>query len=145
MSTNTPPFQRTWSGVVKGQPPTTPSGCPLLQLYKDYVARGTWARLCLQTKGCEEELSISYRVGASTSRTATKAAQKQGAKKSLGGKKKRACSESSAAGGAAAVIVATGAASQPGAVARTAAGRRGRNSSWDRSSSCSRSSSFRKE
>jgi hypothetical protein len=61
--------------------------------------------LCFETKGGEEELSFSCRVGASTSRTATEAAKKQGAKRpankrrrerarrreSLGGKKKMAC------------------------------------------------------
>jgi hypothetical protein len=43
--------------------------------------RGTWARLCFETNGGEEELSISCRVGASTSGTATKAAKMQGAKR----------------------------------------------------------------
>jgi hypothetical protein len=33
--------------------------------------------LCFETKGGEEELSISCRIGASTSRTATEAAKKQ--------------------------------------------------------------------
>jgi hypothetical protein len=51
MSTATPTFQRTWAGVVKGQPPPSVTRAPLpplaaclLQLHKDCVERGTWAR-----------------------------------------------------------------------------------------------------
>jgi hypothetical protein len=139
MSTANPPFQRTWAGVVKGQaiPSVTPAPLPplaarLLQLYKDCVARGTWARLCFETNGGDEELSISCRVGASTSTTASKAAKKQGAKRPANERRRerarrrrKAWEErrsgpavrSSAAAGAATVIAATGAASQPGAVA----------------------------
>jgi hypothetical protein len=91
MSTTTPPTHPTWAGVFKGQPPpsvppspSTPPAARLLQLYKDCVARGTWARLYFETKGGEEELSFSRRVGASTSRSAAEAAKKQGAKRPAG-------------------------------------------------------------
>ena len=53
----------TWTGVGKGQPPpavspgpSPPPSAHLLQLYKDYMARGTRARLIFETKGEEEEL-----------------------------------------------------------------------------------------
>ena len=138
MSTTTPPTHPTWAGVVKGQPPpsvppspSTPPAARLLQLYKDCVARGTWARLCFETKGGEEELSFSCRVGASTSRTATKAAKKQGAKRPANERRRERArrrrkaweerrrwpASGSAAGGAPAVYAATGEASQPVKVA----------------------------
>ncbi len=69
----------TWAGVVKGHPPppvspgpSPPPSAHLLQLYKDCVARGIWARLIFETKGGEEELSFLCRVpvGASTTRAA---------------------------------------------------------------------------
>ena len=69
MSMASPPAHSTWAGVVKGQPPPvvspgpSPPAARLLQLYRDCVARGTWARLCFETKGGEEELSFSCRVG----------------------------------------------------------------------------------
>ena len=125
MSTATPPFQRTWAGVVKGQPPpsVTPFPLPplaarLLQLYKDCVARGTWARLCFETKGGEEELSISCRVGGA----ATGASKKQGRpanerRKERARRRRRAWEERRrrpAGEGAAAATAATGAASQTG-------------------------------
>jgi hypothetical protein len=138
MSTTTPPTHPTWARVVKGQPPPsvppspyTPPAARLLQLYKDCVARGTWARLCFETKGGEEELSLSCRVGASTSRTATEAAKKQGAKrpanerrrerarrrrKAWEEKRRLPAASGSAAGGGAAIIAQTGEASQPGTV-----------------------------
>jgi hypothetical protein len=75
-----PPAHSTWAGVVKGQPPCCftwplPQSAHLLQLYKDCVARGTWARLIFETKRGEEELSISCRVqaGATTSKAASEA------------------------------------------------------------------------
>ena len=134
MSTTTPPTHPTWAGVVKGQPPpsvppspSTPPAARLLQLYKDCVARGTWARLWFETKGGEEELSFSCRVGSSTSRTAAEAAKKQGAKRPANERRRERArrrrkaweerrrwpASGSAAGGAAAVIAATGEASQP--------------------------------
>ena len=80
MSMASPPAHSTWAGVVKGQPPPvvspgpSPPAARLLQLYRDCVARGTWARLCFETKGGEEELSFSCRVGGA----ATGASKKQG-------------------------------------------------------------------
>jgi hypothetical protein len=80
MSMASPPAHSTWAGVVKGQPPPVVSSGPsppaarLLQLYRDCVARGIWARLCFETKGGEEELSFSCRVGGA----ATGASKKQG-------------------------------------------------------------------
>jgi len=125
MSTATPPFQPTWAGVVKGQPPPSVTPAPLpplaariLQLYKDCVARGTWARLCFETKGGEEELSISCRVGGA----ATGASKKQGRpanerRKERARRRRRAWEERRrrpAAEGAGAATAATGAASQTG-------------------------------
>ncbi len=66
--------------VVKGKPPPpvptgpSPPAARLIQLYRDCVARGTWARLCFETTGGEEELSFSCRVGGA----ATGASKKQG-------------------------------------------------------------------
>jgi hypothetical protein len=66
-----PPACSTWARVVKGyQPPAVspgpspPPSAHLLQFYKDWVARGTWARLIFETMGGEEELSFSCRVQA---------------------------------------------------------------------------------
>ncbi len=79
MSMASPPAHSTWAGVVKGQQPPTVSPGPspplsahLLQLYKNCVARGTWARLIFETMGGEEELSFLCRVpaGAATTRAA---------------------------------------------------------------------------
>ncbi len=84
MSKAPPLAHPTWAGVVKGQPLPVASPGPfplaarLLQLYRDCVARGTWARLCFETIG-EEELSFLCRVGgAATSTAATGASKKQG-------------------------------------------------------------------
>jgi hypothetical protein len=87
--------------------------------------------LCFETKGGEEELSFSCRVGASTSRTATEAAKKQGAKRPANERRRERArrrrkaweerrrwpASGSAAGGAPAVFAATGEASQPVKVA----------------------------
>ena len=83
MSKAPPLAHPTWAGVVKGQPPPAASPGPsppaarLLQLYKDCVARGTWARLCFETTGGEEELSFLCRVGGAATSTATKGASKK--------------------------------------------------------------------
>ncbi len=129
MSTATPPGHPTWAGVVKGKPPpsvpTSPSppAAHLLQLYRDCVARGTWARLCFETKGGEEELSFSCRVGgAAPSRAATGASKKQGRpanerRRERARRRRRAWEERRrrpAAGGVGAATAATGAASQTG-------------------------------
>ena len=95
-----PPAHSTWAGVVKGQPPpavspgpSPPPSAHLLQLYKDCVARGTWARLIFETKGGEEELSFSCRVqaGAATSKAANEATAAPRASKKQG--KKRPANE----------------------------------------------------
>ena len=89
MSMASPHAHSTWAGVVKGQPPphvspgpSPPPSARLLQLYKDCVARGTWARLIFETKGGEEELSFSCRVpaGAATTRAAYGARADNGAR-----------------------------------------------------------------
>ena len=83
MSKAPPPVHPTWAGVVKGQPPPAASPGPsppagrLLQLYKDCVARRTWARLCFETTGGEEELSFLCRVGGAATSTATKGSSKK--------------------------------------------------------------------
>ena len=124
MSMAPPPGQPTWAGVVKGQPPPVVSPGPsapaarLLQLYRDCVARGTWARLCFETKGGEEELSFSCRVGGA----ATGASKKQGRpanerRKERARRRRRAWEERRrrpAAEGAAAATAAPGATSQTG-------------------------------
>jgi hypothetical protein len=85
MSKAPPPVHPAWTGVVNGQPPPaalpgpSPPAASVLQLYRDCMARGTWARLCFETKGGEEELSFLCRVGgAATSTTAKGASKKQG-------------------------------------------------------------------
>ncbi len=133
-----PHAHSTWAGVVKGQPPpavspgpSPPSSSHLLQLYKDCVARGTWARLIFETKGGEEELSFSCRVlaGAATSKAANeataapRASKKQGKKRPANKRRRERArrrrqaweerrrwpvASGSASGGAAAVIAATG-------------------------------------
>ena len=124
MSKAPPPVHPTWAGVVKGQPPPvvspgpSPPAARLLQLYRDCVARGTWARLCFETKGGEEELGISCRVGGA----ATGASKKQGRpanerRKERARRRRRAWEERRrrpAAEGAGAATAATGAASQTG-------------------------------
>ncbi len=135
MSMASPPAHSTWAGVVKGQPPPvvspgpSPPAARLLQLYRDCVARGTWARLCFDTKGGEEELSFSCRVGGA----ATGASKKQGRpanerRKERARRRRRAWEERRrrraweerrrrpAAEGAAAATAAPGAASQTGEV-----------------------------
>ncbi len=124
MSTATPPGHPTWAGVVKGKPPPSvptgpsPPAVHLLQLYRDCVARETWARLCFETKGGEEELSFSCRVGGA----ATGASKKQGRpanerRKERARRRRRAWEERRrrpAAEGAAAATAAPGATSQTG-------------------------------
>ena len=92
MSKAPPPVHPTWAGVVKGQPPPAASPGPsppaarLLQLYRDCVARRTWARLCFETTGGEEELSFLCRVGGAATSTATKgSSKKQGPQLTRGG------------------------------------------------------------
>ena len=59
------PSPATWAEAVRGQqppvssPPLPPPAARLLQLYKECVARGTWARLVFETNGGEEEFFIS--------------------------------------------------------------------------------------
>ena len=65
--TATPPNPPSWAKIVsRGQTPplgpanhTSPSlPTRLLQLYKECVVRGTWARLVFETRGGEEEFSF---------------------------------------------------------------------------------------
>ncbi len=61
------PSPATWAEAVRGQqPPVSSSHLPppaarLLQLYKECVARGTWARLVFETNGGEEEFFMYRR------------------------------------------------------------------------------------
>ncbi len=59
--------------------PLPPPAARLLQIYKDCVARGIWARLMFETVEGEEELSFSCRVKGGATRAAT--SKKQGAKR----------------------------------------------------------------
>ncbi len=115
--------------------------------------------MCFETKGGEEELSFSCRVGASTSRTPTEAAKKQGAKHPANERRKerarrrrkaweerrRRPASGFAAGGAAAIIAAIGELASQEQLLPSEATATGRSSSWDRSSSSGRSISWRQE
>ena len=98
-----PPSPPSWAEMVRrgttlplGQPPShTPPGpasrhppplsAHILQLYKDCVARGIWAKLVFETRGGGEEFSFfcSPQPGATAATTAARSSHRQGRKNAL--------------------------------------------------------------
>ena len=104
-----PPSPPSWAEMVRrgttlplGQPPShTPPGpasryppplsAHILQLYKDCVARGIWAKLVFETRGGGEEYCFfcSPQPGATAATTAARSSHRQGRKKRPPNKRRR--------------------------------------------------------